>query len=183
MALPDMVDCIDADGVPTGQSKPRTSVHQDGDWHRTVHVWIVNSLGEVLFQKRSMLKESFPGMWDVSSAGHIESNETSIAAAERELHEEIGVIVVPQDLRFLFSLKNTSNQHEGTFIDNEISDVYLVCRDIDVQDIPLQTSEVSEVKFLPVSKLRRLADCRDLAFAPHYEEYGRLFDYISGAKK
>jgi isopentenyl-diphosphate delta-isomerase len=122
-------------------------------------------------------------MWDVSAAGHIESGETSIAAAKRELQEELGVIAVFADLRFLFSLKNTSVQHEGPFVDNEISDVYLVCRDIDIKDISPQAAEVSDVKFLPKSDLRRLAAGHDSAFAPHGEEYCRLFEYIDAEKK
>lgn len=187
-----MIDVMDENGVPSGRAKPRSSIHRDGDWHRTVHVWLANGRGEVLFQKRSMTKESFPGAWDVSAAGHIESGETSAAAAIKELREELGIDVPPGDLRLLFSVKSTltrgngSFRGSGSFIDNEISDVYVVWLDIDKNDFHLQASEVSDVRFVEVARLARLAqgaETRDTAFAPHKREYRLLYDYFCVEKK
>jgi isopentenyldiphosphate isomerase len=47
--------------------------------------------GRVLLQKRSMLKDLSPGLWDSSCSGHLDSGEDYDAAARRELAEEIGV--------------------------------------------------------------------------------------------
>lgn len=42
-----------------------------GDWHRAVHVWLyVMATKQVLIQKRNEWKDSFPGLWDISAAGH-----------------------------------------------------------------------------------------------------------------
>jgi 8-oxo-dGTP diphosphatase len=182
----EMIDVVDENGVPSGRAKPRSSIHRDGDWHRTVHVWLANGRGEVLFQKRSSAKESFPGVWDVSAAGHIESGETSAAAAIKELREELGIDVRPGDLRLLFSVKSALTHGSGSFIDNEISDVYVVWLDIDKNDFHLQASEVSDVRFVEVARLARLAqgaETRDTAFAPHEREYRRLYDYFCAEKK
>jgi isopentenyldiphosphate isomerase len=177
-SAPEMIDVVDENGVPTGQAKPRSLIHRDGDWHRTVHLWVTNARGEILFQKRSLAKESFPGAWDVSAAGHIESGETSGHAAIKELHEELGIDVPAQDLRLLFTVKGASVQNRGTFVDNEISDVYVVRLDIDIREIRPQESEVSEVRFLPRSELGRLAQRRGTDFVPHDQEYLRLYDYL-----
>ena len=183
MAAIEMISVVDENGFPTGQTKPRASVHANGDWHRTVHVWIANSRREVLFQKRSLTKESFPGAWDISAAGHIESGETSMAAAIKEVREELGISLGPQNLQFLFSQKSSSVQRSGVFIDNEISDVYMVRLDIDIEEVCIQTSEVSGVRFVPLPDVARLADHRDPAFVPHDEEYRRLYDYFLDQKK
>ncbi|VAH32287.1 unnamed protein product [Triticum turgidum subsp. durum] len=61
---------------------PRTEVHRDGDCHRAVHVWIYyESTGELLLQRRADCKDSRPGQWDISSAGHITVGDSSLSSA------------------------------------------------------------------------------------------------------
>jgi len=69
----------------------RRDVHANGWWHRAVHVLVFDATGRVFLQKRSMLKDLSPGMWDSSCSGHLDAGEDYDVAAVRELHEEIGV--------------------------------------------------------------------------------------------
>ena len=69
----------------------RNEVHARGLLHRAVHVLVFNSRGEVFLQKRSMLKDRQPGVWDSSCSGHLDSGEDYDACAVRELREEIGL--------------------------------------------------------------------------------------------
>ena len=39
--MPEMLDIVDENGLPTGQAVPRTVAHAEGLRHRTSHVWIV----------------------------------------------------------------------------------------------------------------------------------------------
>ncbi|HEU6447887.1 MAG TPA: NUDIX domain-containing protein [Verrucomicrobiae bacterium] len=71
--------------------QPRSMVHAQGLLHRAVHVLVFNSRGEIFLQKRSMLKDRQPGVWDSSSSGHVDSGETYDETAVRELREEIGL--------------------------------------------------------------------------------------------
>lgn len=71
----------------------RREVHLKKLWHRAVHVWVVNRDGSVFLQKRSMAKDSAPGCWDSSCSGHLDAGEDYLAAAQRELVEEIGLHV------------------------------------------------------------------------------------------
>src|SRR5215212_4288067 len=73
--------------------KPRSEVHRLGLLHRAVHVLVFNASGEVFLQKRSMLKDRQPGVWDSSTSGHVDSGEDYDICAERELREEIGLTV------------------------------------------------------------------------------------------
>ena len=62
--MPEMLDIVDENGVPTGQSVPRTTAHAEGLRHRTSHVWIVrrkNGRVQVLLQMRCAAKDSYPG--------------------------------------------------------------------------------------------------------------------------
>jgi isopentenyldiphosphate isomerase len=69
----------------------RREVHATGLWHRAVHILVFDAEGRVFLQKRSMLKDLSPGLWDSSCSGHLDSGEDYDTAAVRELAEEIGV--------------------------------------------------------------------------------------------
>jgi isopentenyl-diphosphate delta-isomerase type 1 len=71
----------------------RREVHRTGLKHRAIHVFVFNSRGEVFLQKRSMSKDSSPGLWDSSASGHLDCGEEYDACAIRELREEIGLDV------------------------------------------------------------------------------------------
>ncbi|MBL9186150.1 MAG: NUDIX domain-containing protein [Opitutaceae bacterium] len=69
----------------------RRVVHATGLWHRAVHILVFDAAGRVFLQKRSMLKDLSPGLWDSSCSGHVDAGEDYDTAAVRELGEEIGL--------------------------------------------------------------------------------------------
>ena len=74
MKMKELLDIVDELGNPTGKVVEREIAHQKGIRHRTSHVWLVrkrNNKVQVLLQKRSHNKDSFPDCYDISSAGHI----------------------------------------------------------------------------------------------------------------
>lgn len=172
------LDICDAAGRPLGVAVPRDEAHRNGLWHRTVHAWIANSSGMVLFQQRALTKESFPGVWDVSAAGHISAGEPELTAAQRELFQELGVTVAESELECLFTTQTSSVQQNGSFLDNEFNSVYLARKDIPLSKLILEPAEVSLAKFFPFQKLSQLARNGDPVFAPHPEEYARLFERL-----
>jgi len=72
--------------------RPRREVHARGLLHRAVHVLVFNARGQVFLQKRSMSKDTSPGLWDSSASGHLDSGEDYDDCARRELREEIGLV-------------------------------------------------------------------------------------------
>ena len=72
---------------------PRYQVHRDGLKHRAVHVLVFNARGEIFLQKRSRKKDCFPGAWDSSASGHLDSGEDYDECAVRELREELGLVI------------------------------------------------------------------------------------------
>lgn len=71
----------------------RREVHATGLWHRAVHVMVFDAAGRVFLQRRSMLKDLSPGLWDSSCSGHLDAGEDYDTAARRELGEEIGIVL------------------------------------------------------------------------------------------
>ena len=97
------LDIVDEQGQPTEEIISRTLAHTEGIRHRTAHIWIVrreNEHFQVLMQKRAMSKDSFPGKYDTSSAGHIQAGDEPLASGLRELAEELGIHAKPEDLEF-----------------------------------------------------------------------------------
>jgi isopentenyldiphosphate isomerase len=119
-------DVLDDKGNKTGKTKLRSEVHRDGDWHRSVHVWLLNSEGELLIQRRVPTKDSHPNKWTMSAGGHVSAGQSITEAALREMREEIGLEVREEDIEFLFSVCYQNVSQNGTFIDNEYDDVMVV---------------------------------------------------------
>jgi len=103
----------------------RSEVHARGLRHRAVHVLVFNARGEVFLQKRSLLKDRQPGVWDSSSSGHLNSGEDYDVCAVREVCEELGVTLAdpPERLFKLDACEATDQEfawvyrarHEGPF--------------------------------------------------------------------
>lgn len=172
-------DVIEKDGTPAGYSLSRNEVHSNGVWHRTVHIWILNSQGELLLQKRSPKKEVYPGLWDISCAGHVSTGEDSYQGAIRELKEELGLSVQTSELKYLFTITQSYISQDKTFIDNELTDVFLLRRDFDLSDLKIDITELVEVKFIPAKDLLKIVQIENSTFAPHDQEYKKLHFIIN----
>lgn len=94
----------------------RSMVHMENLLHRAVHVLVFNKKKEVLLQKRSVLKDNFPGCWDSSAAGHLESGESYDDCAVRELKEELGVDAEVQHIGQIKPCENTGWEHIGLYV-------------------------------------------------------------------
>src|SRR6185503_7625243 len=103
--------CNERDEV-IGQNT-RAEVHRLGLRHRAVHVLVFNSRGEVFLQKRSMTKDTFPGVWDSSASGHLDAGEDYDACAVREMREELGIVAncPPKRLFKIGACNETGQEH------------------------------------------------------------------------
>lgn len=168
------IDVLTPYGKPTGQSLPRKEIHARGLWHRTVHVWMVTSGKDILLQKRARTKTTHPGLWDMACAGHIAAGESSMEAALKELREELGVDLIPEDLTFLFTMDSEFIHNDGRYIDREFHDIYLACKDFPLSSFTLQADEVEAVRYVSINEFSSMVRSRDTALVPHFTEYGRF---------
>ncbi|MDO5540387.1 MAG: NUDIX domain-containing protein [Eubacteriales bacterium] len=148
----EILDVVDELGVPTGERVERDMAHEKGIRHRTSHVWIVRYKEkrlQVLLQKRSAEKDSYPGCFDISSAGHIPAGVDFVSSALRELEEELGVKVGVQQLICCGQRKFTFEKefHGKHFHDNQVSNVYILWLDREERDFCLQKEEISDVRW------------------------------------
>src|SRR3569833_2234884 len=123
----ELLEVFDALGNPTGRAKPRNTIHLNGDWHQAFHCWILRSGPhgtEIVLQRRALTKDTFPGRWDASAAGHWRFGETA-EQASREIAEELG-IEVPFDRLTWRGRERTARRHASGLVDREHHQVYVV---------------------------------------------------------
>ena len=80
----------------------RREIHRRRLRHRAVHLFLFDNTGRLYIQKRASTKGSFPGRFDSSASGHVDSGESYDAAVLRETREEIGLEFLPDELRGTF---------------------------------------------------------------------------------
>lgn len=168
--MAEILDIVNEKGVPTGETVDRRIAHEKGIRHRTSHVWILRKAAsgiEVLLQKRSSIKDSHPGCYDISSAGHIPAGQSFLTSALRELQEELGIACVsPSDLLYCGQriIKMEGVFHGKPFIDNQVSNIYCLWLDVNPESLTLQKSEVEAVIWMDLNKCMDLVKKREVDF-------------------
>ncbi len=150
--MDELVDILDAEGNPTGESLLKSEAHRLGLFHPTVHVWCYDKKGFVLLQQRGKEKTNFPLKWDISVAGHVSAGETLTEAAVREVHEEIGVEIDVKQLEKIGVFK-TEHQHAPDYFDREFNHTFL-CHLPSGTILKKQESEVEALEWFPMEKLK-----------------------------
>ncbi len=148
----EIFDVCDENGRPTGETVERGIAHREGVLHRTAHIWIIREREghvQVLLQKRSRNKDSFPGLYDTSSAGHVPAGCEVLPSALRELEEELSIRAEEGDLEYAgrFRIRYERCFHGALFRDNEIAWVYVCRRPVETERLCLQREEVEEVRW------------------------------------
>lgn len=181
--MEEIFDVTDDNGFPVGRTVTRSEAHDKGISHRTAHTWIVRKAGgsyEVLLQKRSANKESFPSMYDTSSAGHIQAGDDPLESAQRELFEELGIKAHEGDFTFAgkFHIKYEMEFHGKMFRDNEVAFVYVYEKPVDETKLVLQTEEVEEVKWFNIDEVLEGCKHRDGTFCVPMEGLETVMKYL-----
>jgi len=156
----ELFDVLNEDGSRTGKVTERGVAHMEGTLHGTVHIWLVRpneqSGYDVLLQKRSACKDSNPGSYDISSAGHVDAGDEVLESALRELYEELGIVATADELKEIGQHRGQfeAEFHGKLFRDNELSTVYLYQKPIDISQLKLQEEEVEEVIWMDFAECK-----------------------------
>ena len=154
-------EVFNADGTPANRTEERRVVHARGLWHRTVHVWLYRFPHALLFQKRGENKDSHPGLWDVSAAGHMDVEEDPKQAAVREVKEELGFDINTELLEYIETTSRTMVSNDGSFIDNEFSFVYLYEFKGQQSELSPDPKELDEIRFMEIDELHDMLESEE----------------------
>jgi isopentenyl-diphosphate Delta-isomerase len=144
LKMEEYLDIVDENDTVIGRDT-RKNVHDNYAIHRGVHVFVVTPSRHIVVQKRSMLKDYYPGFYDISVGAQVASGESYLEAGRRELAEELGcghldlVYVGKYDA---FSSRQREKRH--------------VFRHVCGGPFQLQPTEVDEIQYLSMTALEEL---------------------------
>jgi len=99
-------------------------------------------------------------------------------AARRETQEELGITFDTGECRYLFTVAEQVALKKGNYIDNEYHHVFLVEKDLQVEDLMFSDGEVAEARFVALRDLQTNLTTDPSRFVPHEEEYRKLFEVL-----
>ena len=180
----ELFDVRNPDGSPSGIVRERGVAHREGSLHATVHIWIVRendkSGFDVLLQKRSASKDSHPGFYDISSAGHIAAGEDYLPTAVRELSEELGISASESELQYVGIHRGGFEDvfYGRPFKDEELSAVYVYAEPVSTGELRLQESEVEEVVWIDYEECRKRMEDGTLKNCVYADEFELVGTYL-----
>lgn len=149
----------------------RDRIHSEGHLHRSAHIVLFNTRGQVFVQLRSKNKDNGAGLWDSSAAGHVDSGEAYIDCAVRELAEELSIVVEPAALKPAGKLQPL--ERHGF----EFTEIYTVCSE---QNPVLQQEEIDDGVWVSVQELDSWIEREHDAFTPVFVTIWSLVRSVSG---
>ena len=92
------------------------SAHKAGKLHRAISVFIFNSKGETLLQKRESSKYHSGRLWTNTCCGHQRPGDDTMSTAKRKLKEEMGIECELKEIfSFIYFVKFHNGLHEHEF--------------------------------------------------------------------
>ncbi len=126
------------------------------------NICIFNSEKKMLIQKRSSNKSTYPDLWDTTARGSAICGEDSKSAAKRELKEEFGIDFKKEQMRFCLTI-----YHKEWF-----SDLYVLHKEVDINNVRLNKKEVSAIKWASQSEILEMIEKK--TFVPYGNELMNL---------
>ncbi|PQJ27115.1 16S rRNA (adenine(1518)-N(6)/adenine(1519)-N(6))-dimethyltransferase RsmA [Rubritalea profundi] len=167
----EIFDVVDENDEVVRQ-ETRKNVHAQNLTHRAVHIFVFNKNKDILLQKRSILKDKFPGCWDSSAAGHLDAGESYGDCVVRELGEELGIEGV--DTQKI--AKIPASEKTGF----EFIELHLARYD---GALRFPCSEVSTAEWFTMEQVREWVTARPEDYASGFIECWNLFEEKMGAAK
>ena len=162
----ELVDIINEKDEVIGRTT-RGEAHKRGLLHRTAAIFVFNSLGELLVQKRSMKKDAGRGKLSYSCSGHVDAGEEYDKTAERELEEELGI---KAELNFEFY--STYKKAEPGITIMHFQKVYSCTTD---EKINFNKKEIDRIEFKKVEEILKEMKATPEIYGKGFRQSLRLF--------
>ena len=161
----ELLDIYDENNQSLGFTKPRFLVHQDGDWHRVVHVYVINDQGQYLVHLRSPYKDLKPDCWDTHFGGHLTSGMNYEQGAITEIEQEIGLKINPQLL-----ITGDIVKHSSSF-NKEHGQRYFYRFNGKLSELSFNDNEVIAVKWLSFAEIMKTIEHNPKIWANNPERF------------
>ena len=175
--MDELIDILTPEGKSTGKTALKSEAHKNGWFHATAHIWFFTSDKKILLQKRALTKKVFPGIWDISVAGHIGAGEEVLEGAKREVFEEIGLILEDKDF-IKIGTRIHQVTHENGIQDNEHHHVFIAELKTPVSELTMQPEEVAGLELWDLKVLKETKNLENVLLPRFHEYYVTVYDKI-----
>ncbi len=175
--MDELIDILTPEGKPTGKTALKSEAHKNGWFHATVHVWLFNTDEKILLQKRALTKKVFPGLWDISVAGHIAAGEDVLSAAKREVLEEVGLQLEESDF-IKIGTRIHQVSHANGIQDNEHHHVFIAELKVPLSTLTIQEEEVNAIKLFDLDVLKNTKNLENILLSRFHEYYVTVYNKI-----
>ncbi|MDX6746323.1 NUDIX domain-containing protein [Polaribacter sp. PL03] len=175
--MDELIDILTPEGKLTGKTALKSEAHKNGWFHATVHIWLFTLDKKILLQKRAITKKVFPGLWDISVAGHVGAGETILTSAKREILEEIGLELDEKDL-LKIGTRIHQVKHKNGIKDNEHHHVFITELKVPISTLTIQKEEVDAVKLFDLDILKNTEKFENVLLARFHDYYCSIYDKI-----
>lgn len=150
--MAELLDIVDMQDQVIGQLE-REEVHRRGLTCRIVHICFVTPTGDVILQKRSMTKASYPGRLTTTASGHVTSGESYQEAAVKETLEETGIQLTIDDLQYLGTI-HLRHVERPDYISDAMRSIFAYRFTGDITDLKVEDGEGAGFVAMPINMLR-----------------------------
>lgn len=171
MANTELLEIVDENDCVIG-TRSRADIHTLGLRHREVHVWFVTLQNEIIFQRRSATKDTFPNLLSASVGGHVEIGQTYEQAAIREIEEETGVTITTGQLHPLVKLRIESIDDNGKK-NNPFRQIFWVRYQGRVKDLCIEQQDGAGFVSIPANRVFKMTptNCGEAVPALFQQDY------------
>lgn len=175
--MDELIDLLTLEGTSTGKTALKSEAHKNGWFHATAHIWFFTRDEKILLQKRALTKKIFPGIWDISVAGHIGAGEEILAGAQREVFEEIGLKTQDKDL-IKIGTRIHQVTHENGIQDNEHHHVFIAELKVPISTLKMQKEEVAGLELWDLKVLKETKNLENVLLPRFHEYYVTIYNEI-----
>lgn len=176
------IDILDNQGRVTSQSKTRDLIHKDGNWHQSIHLYILDKNNRVLFQRRSKDKMLFASMYACPVGGHIKSGAAPLSTLVKESLEEINLQIKTEDLTYLGIDRVGYHNPKVDLSENEFVHIYILNLDEEI-NLNVENAEVEGLFWFDFDDFKTKVRSKNEEFMPCWIIYEKIIDYVENLKK
>lgn len=138
-----LLELVDSSGNTLGTAEKIAAHRFPGRLHRAFSVFLLDSDGHMVLQRRALTKYHFPGVWSNSCCGHPLPGEHPFVAAARRVREELGVC--PAVLAEAGTVTYRHEDPQSGLVEHEYNHLFVGVVTADLKPAPEEVVDIARV--------------------------------------
>lgn len=168
----ELLQVLNEKGKGTNKLEQRNIVHKKGLWHDEVSCVVINNKRQILLQKRSRNKKSYPSCWGLF-AGHVVGYESILDSIITEMSEELVSEIKEENVFLLVPRMKNEREDNKCFVT-----CFCTVINKEEKDFLLQTEELEEVKWFSFEQFKKMVEEETNTIFKNNEYYQKIISEL-----